>query len=253
MHSSARPIPEFVGVNTIDKASFIDLGGLCDAKRGHQMTALSTATESIGGFLDSDRLRSRWRSTPWIMIGTLLIVLASIASSLSYTAREDSEVNREFAAKLTLYQDQAQRIGRFESLKHNETDLAAQAALDAALVDVVPPSRALAEVANALTAGVRLVDVSLSASAQYIGGGTAQLVGMETPGDVPANLLRIKGVALSNAQIWQFQSSLGKSAWLHGVNLAPSGGGQASGIGPRQFEMTAIFDKDAGAKRAAGR
>jgi Tfp pilus assembly protein PilN len=156
------------------------------------------------------------------MIVMLLIVAASIASSLSYTANADREINRQYETRLTLYREQAARVRLAEQRKDQGVAVAAKAAFDASLLDAVPPSRALAEVFNAVPAGARLTGISLERSAASHG----------------AALVHIHGMAQTDSQISQFVARLNKSSWFGGVQLLPGNAARA----PRKFEITATIE-----------
>jgi len=186
------------------------------------MTALASRADSIGAFFGSERARTLWRSNLW-MILMLLIVGASIASSLSYTARADREINQQYEAKLALCREQAERIRVAEQRKDQGIALAAKAAIDASLVDALPPSRALAEVFNSAPVGTRLVRLSLDPKADS---------------DALASV-HIQGAAQTDVQISGFVARLAKLPWFTGVQLLPAGA-KTPGT-PRQFAITAIF------------
>ena len=186
------------------------------------MTALSTATHSISELLTLVQDRKPWRSHAG-MTAMLVIVVASIASSLSYTVKADLDMDRQFENKLAVYREQAERISEAEQSKNEALALARQATIDATLLDVLPRSRALAEISNATPAGMRLIAISLAPS--------------EQPSTLPAVArgLHIRGTALSDAQLAQFVSRLSQSPWVHGVNVLPWTGDV------HQFEVAATF------------
>jgi Tfp pilus assembly protein PilN len=190
------------------------------------MTALTSLFTSIGDYAGVDQDPPRWRSSAW-MIALMLTVIASIISSLSYTATADREINRQFDSKLQLYRQAADRIGRSEKMKNQGMMLAAQAAVDASLIDAVPRSRALAEVSNAMSAGVRIEQISLA------------------PADTKsttANLLQIRGVAAGESQLSGFVTRLSKSQWMRAVVLRSSKTDASDQKARQEFELTATFD-----------
>ena len=189
------------------------------------MTALATATNSISELLTLVQDRKPWRLHAG-MIAMLVIVIASIGSSLSYTIKADHDMDRQFESKLAVYREQAERISQAEQSKNEALALAKQAAVDATLSDVLPRSRALAEVSTATPAGMRLIAISLASDSQ-----SDQSVAL--PG--VARYLRIRGAAVSDAQLSQFLNRLSKSPWVHGVNVLPRTGDA------HQFEVAATF------------
>jgi len=212
------------------------------------MTALAMASESINSLVDIAKERLRWRSTAW-MIGLSLIVVASIISSLSYTAKADGEVDRRFEAKLALFGEQAQRISQLQRLKSQAAIFAAQAALDASMIDAAPRSRALAEVDNALMPGIRLMGIALDVQMQS-SQGDAPSTSTSAPADGAANLLRIKGIASDESAVSGFVARLGKSPWFHGLQVLPVAASWASGAETRTFEVQAVFGESAAAVRS---
>jgi Tfp pilus assembly protein PilN len=184
------------------------------------MTALATRADSIFAFFGAERSRALWRSNLW-MILVLVIVGASIGSSLSYTARADREINQQYEARLARYRQQAERIRVAQQRQQQGIALANKAAIDASLRDALPRSRALAEVFNSAPSGMRLSGLSINQKADA------------------DTLVHLQGVAQTDEQISQFAESLAKSPWFGGVQLLPAGA-QAPGS-PRAFEITAIF------------
>jgi Tfp pilus assembly protein PilN len=209
------------------------------------MQALNTMNDSLGGLLAVAKKRLGWRSNAR-MIALLVFVVASIVTSLSYTAAADRTIDSQFDAKLVQYRQQAKRIEDIEQMKIQEASFASQVATDASMIDIVPRSRALAEVSNAISPGVRLVGISLDAGDQ------ADSRGMKTtallPTSLPASLgegvaknLRLRGVAGSDAQIAEFVARLVKSSSLHSVRLVSTAAEPAGGKNERRFEITAVF------------
>jgi len=196
------------------------------------MTALGSATTSIGELLTLVQDRKPWRSHAG-MTAVLVIVVASIASSLSYTVKADHDMDRQFENKLALYREQAERIGEAEQFKNEAFALARQASLDATLTDALPRSRALAEVSDATPAGMRLIAISLESDAQSAESNALGAV---------ASSLHIQGAAVTDAQLAQFVTRLSQSPWIHGVNVLPRTGDV------HQFEVAATFGEPGAAR-----
>jgi len=210
------------------------------------MTTINLATDSLRGFGEIANTRFQWRGRSW-MIGLLLIIIASIVSSLSYTAKADRDVDRQFAAKLNLYREQGQRISELESLQSEEVNLAAQAVIDASLIDAVPFSRLLAEVDSALVGGVRLLGITLDAVPQ-----PAQ--GLATSSSMSAGvsaqrILDINGEGSDDSQISRFIARLGKSPWFDSVKVLPDATPSASTL-PRRFQVQLTLGGGANAPEA---
>jgi Tfp pilus assembly protein PilN len=201
------------------------------------MTAFAITHDSVDSGLRSATPRARWKSSA-STIGLLAVVSASIVSSLSYTARADRDVNRQYSAKLATYRQQAGRISQFERLRSQAVAFATQAALDSSLIDAVPASRALAEVDNALLPGVRLVGINLDSEAQA----QAPLA--------PAKTLEIKGVAPNQSDIAQFVARLSKSPLLQAIHLIPAAANSANKSAPQNFEVQASFGSGANVLQA---
>jgi Tfp pilus assembly protein PilN len=201
------------------------------------MTALGTMNDSLGGFLAVAKDRLGWRSNAR-MIALLVTVIAWIITSLSYTTAADQAINSQFNAELSQYREQARRIDDIEQLKCQEIGFASQAALDASMIDIVPRSRALAEVSNAILPGVRLVGISLDAEDQL---GVSDGKRVSSPAEGVAKNLHVSGVAEDDAQIAQFVSRLGKSSSLHSVKLVSTAVELLAGKNQRRFEITADF------------
>jgi Tfp pilus assembly protein PilN len=203
------------------------------------MTALTSIINTLDdysiGEKDSSAYAGSRRSSVW-MIALMVIVIASIISSLSYTAAADREMSRQFDAKLGHYREAAERIDQARLIKNQGILLAAQAAFDASLIDAVPRSRALAEVSNAVSAGVRIEQISLAPA---------------EPSSSTANLLQIKGVAVGESQLSSFVARLSKSQWMRAVVLRSGRMKVSDPKSPRNFELTATFDDQSVAAKVA--
>ena len=130
------------------------------------MTALASATSSVNELLALVQERKPWRSHAG-MTAMLVVVVASIASSLSYTVRADRDIDRQLQSKLSIYREEAGRISAAEQSKNEAMALAHEATIDATLADALPRSRAIAEVCNATRGGVRLTAISLDSDPQF--------------------------------------------------------------------------------------
>jgi Tfp pilus assembly protein PilN len=202
------------------------------------MTAFATMNESLAGALEIAKERLRWRSHAK-MFALLVIVMASIVSSLSYTASADRDVNRQYETALSRYREQARQISELEKIAALETGIASMAANDAAMIDVVPRSRLLAEIARSMSLGVRLTAVSLDSG--------------EPDASGAGNNVLLSGVAASDGQVAKLAAKLERDPDLHFVKLVSIGANPSSVKEPRKFEIAAVFETEARTIDAAGR
>src|SRR4051812_30418636 len=92
-----------------------------------------------------------------------LITLVCVALAFSTSERSLKDVERQHTSVEQEYTDAAKRIVQVQQMQEKQRTMAHQAELSASLLEKVPRSFILAELTNALPAGVSLTDFTLDA------------------------------------------------------------------------------------------
>jgi Tfp pilus assembly protein PilN len=189
-------------------------------------------------FLPDDYLDTkRQKRTNVLLSAVFVIILAAVGGAGWYTKQElrkaeteHDEVDRQFA-------DAAKRIEQVRQMQDKQRKMAAQAELTASLLERVPRSFLLAELTNAMPAGVSLLDVILDSTVRAAPTGAAAKSQFEMkraqqgatakgPAGPQAKLydvsIRVQGIADNDVQVAQFMAKLNTSKLLRDVNLVIS-------------------------------
>jgi Tfp pilus assembly protein PilN len=157
------------------------------------------------------------------MIVALVLVIAGIATALSYTASADAQVNRSFSERFAVYRDLAGQISQIDALQNREAVIAQQAQVDAAMLDLIPHSRALAEISKLQPPAIRLTTLEIAPAKET---GIVQTVLLD-------------GVSCDPAQTDQFVQGLGTSGWLTNVKCDGGSAMPRHRLGPFHFSIRA--------------
>jgi Tfp pilus assembly protein PilN len=187
-------------------------------------------------FLPDDYLQRKAQRRANTICATLfLLAAAGIGSSymlaersLDSVEKRAEEVNREYA-------DAAKKIKQVQQMQERQRTMARQAELTAQLLEKVPRSYVLAEVTNALPAGVSLLDLTLDSkvrrpvAAAVPTGKTAaeaRKAAREAKNAPPQPevkqydvSIKLTGIAFTDVQVARFITSLNQSPLLQDVNL----------------------------------
>jgi len=118
-------------------------------------------------FLPDDYLAGRARARANRLYSALLtVVIVGVGGGFVVAERSLDDLRAEHAAVVAEFEREATRIERFRQLQQRQAAVDARAALAAALVEKLPRTRLLAEVADALPAGVALTDFTLVSKAR---------------------------------------------------------------------------------------
>lgn len=212
-------------------------------------------------FLPDDYLEGKRQRRTNVVCGILLVAIlgsvlagfGSIESSLRKAESEHAEIDKQYA-------DAAKRIEQVRQMQEKQRKMAHQAELTASLLEKVPRSFLLAEITNAMPAGVSLMDVRLEsrvrASQQAAATGKTQFemkkAAMDAAGKKPtapaaqAKLydvsMKVMGVADNDVQVAQFMARLNQSKLLKDVNLVISDEYTLNEAKMRKFEIDLTVD-----------
>lgn len=212
-------------------------------------------------FLPDDYLEGKRQRRTNVVCGILLVAIlgsvlagfGSIESSLRKAESEHAEIDKQYA-------DAAKRIEQVRQMQEKQRKMAHQAELTASLLEKVPRSFLLAEITNAMPAGVSLMDVRLEsrvrASQQAAATGKTQFemkkAAMDAAGKKPAApaaqaklydvSMKVMGVADNDVQVAQFMARLNQSKLLKDVNLVISDEYTLNESKMRKFEIDLTVD-----------
>ncbi|HYE19609.1 MAG TPA: PilN domain-containing protein [Tepidisphaeraceae bacterium] len=189
-------------------------------------------------FLPDDYLDSKRQKRTNVLLSVVFVaIVAAVCGGGWYTKQElrkaeteHDEVDRQFA-------DAAKRIEQVRQMQDQQRRMAGQAELTASLLEKVPRSFLLAEITNAMPAGVSLLDVILDSkvrAAPAAGAAKSQFdakraqQGAAAKGPAAPQVknydvtLRVQGIADNDVQVAQFMAKLNTSKLLRDVNLVIS-------------------------------
>jgi Tfp pilus assembly protein PilN len=225
-------------------------------------------TENIS-FLPDDFLDTKaQRRTNFICAILAGVVMAAIG--WAYILTEDvthqaearhTQVEREYA-------DAAKQIQQFQQLKREEMTMAHQAELTSSLLEKIPRSNVLADVINAVPAGVWLTDFTLDSRrvkavaaagapdpAKANGSAGAAAAAANAPAEpiLYDVTLTVSGTASNDVQVAELIHKLGQSPLFKDVNLvisdelAPTGPAADPKVKLRKFQIEMGLASDADA------
>ncbi len=211
-------------------------------------------------FLPDDYLeRKAQRRTNAICAVLFLVVMVAIGSAFSFTERSMRDLDREYAQVEQEYTDAAKRIQLVQQMQDKQRRMAQQAELAASLLEKVPRSFLLAELTNALPAGVSLLDLAMESKVRAAPSAAAtpkatfeqkrdQNKKPEPAAPTPKVYdvsMRICGVAYTDVQVSQFITRLNRSKLLKDVNLVISDEYKQVDEQLRKFQIEATLNPSA--------
>jgi len=187
-------------------------------------------------FLPDDYLARKAQRRTNIFCGVLFtVVMTAIGVTFSITEKKVREVERQHDAVESDYAEAAKRIEQVQQLQTKQRQMAHQAELTSSLLEKVPRSFVLAEITNALPAGVSLVDFAMDSKVHQAPAAPPPKQGFETkaftPGQAPQPAepvmqaktydvtMKLTGLATTDVQVAQFISKLSSSSLFRDVNL----------------------------------
>jgi len=186
-------------------------------------------------FLPDDYLDGKRQKRTNVLLSIVFVLILSCVVTAGWYAKQSlraaevahDEVDRQFV-------EAAKRIEQVRQMQEKQRKMASQAELTASLLEKVPRSFLLAELTNAMPAGISLLDVILDSrvrqapvaatKSQFEAKKAAQAAGKKAgPAAPQAKLydvtLKVTGIADNDVQVAQFMAKLNTSTLLTDVNL----------------------------------
>jgi Tfp pilus assembly protein PilN len=193
-------------------------------------------------FLPDDYLeRKRSRRTNAIFASLFVVVVGSVFGAFTMTRKSLAALEGEYTAVDNQYAEAAKRIELVRQMQEKQRTMAGQAELTAGLLERVPRSHVLAEVTNAMPAGVSLLELDMQSRVRAVAvapprpAGTAGSIttadatraAQDTARRAPEPrrydvFMRLQGVAANDVQVAGFITRLGQSKLFRDVNLVIS-------------------------------
>jgi Tfp pilus assembly protein PilN len=217
-------------------------------------------------FLPEDYLVRKAQHRTNLICATLFIVMiGAIAVAFTTGERGLRDAEGRHAAIEAQYTDAAKRIAEMKQLQERQTVLARQADLSASLIDRVPRSYMLAEITNRLPAGVSLREMEMTRKKRAAAIDPQQTAFarkktsktkpkgpvLPPPPDQYDSVIKLTGVAATDAQVARFVSSLSESELFVDVNLLLSAQLDRSENDLRKFSMEMLISPVADIRPAA--
>ncbi|MCS7032631.1 MAG: PilN domain-containing protein [Phycisphaerae bacterium] len=212
-------------------------------------------------FLPEDYLeRKAQRRSNLICAGLFVVVMVAIGAAFTISERAVRQIEAEHAAVEREYAEAARRIQQVQRMQEKQRQMAQQAELTASLLEKVPRTFLLAELTNALPAGVSLIDFTLESKRRIVAPPPAKTAfeqrrarreeeKKEDPGLQPRVYdvnMKLTGMAETDVQVAQYISRLNRSPLFRDVNLIISDQFERDGRTLRKFqiELTLMPDVD---------
>jgi Tfp pilus assembly protein PilN len=201
---------------------------------------MSAAANELS-FLPEDYLerKSRRRSN-FICASLFVVVMGTVFGTWHVAKNTLTEVERQNADATAKYNEAAKRIDQVQQVKDKQHKLARQAELTDSLLERVPRSNLLAELTNALPAGVSLIDFAMDARVRAAPPAPPKSVFEQKKAEADAIAagkkpgapaapevqpkkydvtMKLSGVADNDVQVAQFITKLNVSPLFKDVNL----------------------------------
>ena len=188
------------------------------------------------------------------MMGAIGTAFSFIEKSLREVEKQHQEVNRQYA-------EAAKSIEQVKQMQDKQRKMGQQAELASSLLEKVPRSFLLAEMTNAMPAGVSLMDVRLESKIRQAANAPTGKSQFEIKkaaaeggkkGGPPAPqaklydvTMRVFGVADNDVQVAQFMAKLNTSNLLQDVNLVISDEHTMGETKMRKFEIEMAINPNA--------
>jgi len=200
------------------------------------------------------------------MMIVIVVVMAVIGTAFTLTDRSIREIESRHREVDKQYTEAARRIEQVRALQDKQREMAQQAELTASLLEKVPRTFVLAEITNALPAGVSLIDFLLEArvrnaappmaKAKTIFEQKQQEIAKEAAAKKAAQetrlqprvydvTMKVTGVADNDVQVAKFISKMNASPLFKDVNLVISDQFTRDGQTLRKFQLELALVPDA--------
>ncbi len=219
-------------------------------------------------FLPEDYLVRKAQHRTNLICATLFVVMIS-AIAVAFTTAERSlrQTEARHTAVDNQYAEAAKRIAQMKQLQDRQQVLARQADLAASLIDRVPRSYLLAEITNKLPSGVSLRDMEMLRKKKPTVApakttafdrkktsktkANSKQVALPPPPDQYDVLIKLSGVAASDAQVAKFVTQLSDSDLFTDVNLLLSAQLERAENDMRKFNLEMQISPNADIRPAA--
>jgi hypothetical protein len=193
---------------------------------------MSTAPNQLS-FLPDDYLATKAQRRTNIFCAVLfIIVMTAIGAAFKFSEMRNKEIEKQHAQVDEQYTEAAKRIEQFQQLLTKQRTMARQAELTSSLLEKVPRSFVLAEITNALPAGVSLMDFALDSKPRQAPAPQqpktpfeqkSTVIGAKPEPAMEAKVydvsMKVTGLAGTDVQVAQFISKLNTSPLFRDVNL----------------------------------
>jgi Tfp pilus assembly protein PilN len=218
-------------------------------------------------FLPEDYLETkRQQRTNIICAGLFIVIMLVVGVTYFMDQKAYRAVEKEHAEVGRRHAEAANLIEQERQLREKQLKMNTQANLTASLLERVPRSVLLAELANAKPAGVSFLELSLDSKvhAGSAGGGgpksqfeikRAAMEAANGGGGKPSNetqpaklydvTVKVTGVADNDSQVAQFMAALNRSKLVRDVNLLISDEFIVAEIKMRKFQVDMSVDPGA--------
>jgi Tfp pilus assembly protein PilN len=211
-------------------------------------------------FLPDDYLETkRQRRTNVVCAALFLAIMAGIGTAFSQIEKALRKVEKQHQEVGLQYADAAKNIEQVKQMQEKQRKMGQQAELTASLLEKIPRSFLLAEITNAMPAGVSLMDVRLESKlrAANVNTGKTQFEikkeaqsGKAKSAPAPQAkvydvTLKVFGLADNDVQVAQFMAKLNTSHLLQDVNLVISDEFQVNELKMRKFEVEMAVNPNA--------
>ena len=219
-------------------------------------------------FLPDDYLETkRQRRTNVVCAVLFLGIMGAIGTAFSMIEKSLRQVEKQHGEIARQYAEAAKSIEQVKQMQDKQRKMGQQAELAASLLEKVPRSFLLAEVTNAMPAGVSLMDVKLESKVSMPGGGgggksqfelkRAAMEGNRAKAAAPQAkvydvTLKVSGMADNDVQVAQFMAKLNTSSLLQDVNLVISDEYVVNELKMRKFEIEMALNPKAEVQPGSG-
>lgn len=210
-------------------------------------------------FLPDDYLeRKAQRRSNVICAALFLVVMGGIGSAFYHRETRTRALEEQLAAVDAEYNEAARRIQQVQQMQTKQRQMARQAELTESLLEKVPRSFVLAELTNAMPAGVSLLDFTLESrkrtapepsgprAKSAFEANKAEASRAKSPAAPEPQhydvYMKLTGIASTDVQVAQFMSSLLRSRLLKDVNLLVTEEYSLQGEKLRKFQIEMMLD-----------
>jgi Tfp pilus assembly protein PilN len=208
-------------------------------------------------FLPDDYLdRKLQRRTNILCLVLTALVMGGIGTGFAISLQSINRIVQQQRGVDQSYADAAQRITQLRDLQSKQQRIAHQAEMSASLLEKVPRTLVLAQITNALPAGVSLLALTMESHRHVFPPTPLPIAQFGQPPSTaePAKspeqpvvfdvTLRLIGVAATDVQVAQFINHLSRSQLFNDVNLATSDDYQMNADKVRRFSIDMALAAD---------